>query len=130
MKKAFTIVEIMIVVVTIGLLAAMAIPAFQKVRYISYVKELQSGRATPEQRKYIASYEKNNPKQIADSRQTVGPLTRREEPSVVIDSNTQASLAVQTIQVDGKLYILVPKTESRETEIMGKAYWLVKVKEP
>lgn len=32
MKKAFTIVEVFIVLVIIGLLAAMAIPAFTKVR--------------------------------------------------------------------------------------------------
>ncbi|MEN8661295.1 MAG: prepilin-type N-terminal cleavage/methylation domain-containing protein [Lentimonas sp.] len=37
-KKAFTLVEIMIVVVVIGLLAAMAIPAFQKVRETSQNK--------------------------------------------------------------------------------------------
>ena len=37
-KKGFTLVEIMIVVVIIGLLAAMAIPAFQKVRERSQAK--------------------------------------------------------------------------------------------
>ncbi len=37
-QQAFTLVEIMIVVVIIGLLAAMAIPAFQKVRQASQDK--------------------------------------------------------------------------------------------
>ncbi|MEM7789896.1 MAG: prepilin-type N-terminal cleavage/methylation domain-containing protein [Verrucomicrobiota bacterium] len=39
-KKGFTLVEIMIVVVIIGLLAAMAIPAFNKVREQSREKAI------------------------------------------------------------------------------------------
>lgn len=41
-KKGFTLVEIMIVVVIIGLLTALAIPAFQKVRERSIVSTVEN----------------------------------------------------------------------------------------
>lgn len=45
-RKAFTLVEIMIVIVIIGLLAAMAIPAFQKVKQNSLEKRIATGTAS------------------------------------------------------------------------------------
>lgn len=118
--KAFTFVEIMIVMVIIGLLAAMAIPAIQKVRYSTVEKAVKRGEATPEQRLW---YYKHH--------WTVEKRKKAQEDSRVLDQDSVINVSepglIQKLEIDGKTFVLVPKVEARETEIAGKVYWLVPV---
>jgi type IV pilus assembly protein PilA len=72
-RKGFTLVEIMIVVVIIGLLAAMAIPAFQKVRVASQDKAVLNNA-----RQMAAAadqYYLENGATFADSASLIGPTS-------------------------------------------------------
>ena len=51
-RSGFTIVEVMIVVVVIGLLAAMAIPAFQKVKENHYREEAKKENISVKEYRY------------------------------------------------------------------------------
>lgn len=60
-KEAFTLVEIMIVMMIIGLLAAMTIPAFMKVRQSCLIKAYKNGKKlSSEEMEIVRSYFKNN----------------------------------------------------------------------
>ena len=126
MKKAFTVVEVMIVVVIIGLLAAMAIPAFQKVKYSSLAKAYKNGQSlTTEERKYVIEYRSNHPKDFET--ETTASVEHTSVPATLPQflGVTAKGDAFQTVVVEGKTYILVPKQDAQESVIAGKTYWLI-----
>lgn len=98
-KKAFTIVEIMIVVVVFGLIAAMVVPAYQGVKVNSLAKKAYHGeRLTQDQRDYI----RINASKVSSEWKVV-----ESERTSPWSSNTTGT--PQTIVIDGKTYKLVPQ---------------------
>lgn len=105
-----TLVEVMIIVVIIGLLAAMAIPVFYRVKETSIERALREGReVNKEDRKWYFSRVKD--------------MGGKETSTQVAPSGS----SLQTVILDGKPFYLLPKDEAEETRIAGKSYWLVPV---
>lgn len=96
-KKGFTLVEIMIVMVIIGLLAAMTIPAYTKIKYNSIRRDITAGVVvTDAQYKWYKEYRKENPRQVE----------AEKKPD---NQNNVEAEKIDTIVINGKTYKLVPQ---------------------
>jgi len=100
MKKAFTLVEVMIVVVIIGLLAAMWIPAMTSVKVNKIAKDVYDGRTVSNSDyEYLAT----NIKLVDDKYRVKQPLVELIRPaSQPLEQNI-------IMVIDGKKYKLVPQ---------------------
>jgi prepilin-type N-terminal cleavage/methylation domain-containing protein len=103
-NKAFTLVEICIVIVIIGLLSAMIIPAFQLLRESSVVKMVERGeKLNPEQREIYKEHLKKKKGEV------MAPVkVEREETTF-----------------NGVRYRVVKKEDMKEVTVNGQTVYLI-----
>lgn len=94
-RKGFTLVEIMIIVIIIGLLAAMAIPAFQKIRE-------NEGRQRVETVKVEAPVIAGNPVEAGNSR-----FTYEKQNYISVSGLGIKSVILVTDKATGKQFLMV-----------------------
>lgn len=148
-SKAFTLVEIMIIVVIFGLLMAMIIPACTTIRDKSIIKKAQSGQElTGAERVRYAEAMQRQPsgktpaEQYEEKIQELRTQFEKERVNFLkemANKRTQFEKLMaektarmnatyfQRITLDGNSYILIPipSGEMKTTDINGHKFWLV-----
>jgi prepilin-type N-terminal cleavage/methylation domain-containing protein len=122
--SAFTVVEIMIVIVIIGMLAAMAIPAFMRVRVASLEKAAAQGRTlTEDERQYLRDHRSMMSKPARSER------SDDEVQTPMRAARTPATPSLKTLTSNGIQYYLVPKTSGYPAELTigSDTYYMVPV---
>ena len=116
-SRAFDIVAVMIAVVIVGLLAAMAIPAYLKVRDETIYKAGLRGEVLNDKERVIFDrVAREHTKETG----TPAPALVAPEPARV------ALRTFQTIVVGDRTYYLVPKQAyPQEIVVDGRNFWLV-----
>lgn len=104
------LIEVMIIIVIIGLLAAMAIPAYLKVKETNIAKAIQRGDKVSREDRAWYEGKKNRGTKVEP----------KETPS-------PADASVPIVTLDNKRFYLVLKDEAQETRINGKTYWLIPI---
>lgn len=133
--SAFTIVEVVIIVVISGMLAAIMIPVFQKVNNDAIIKTVQLGAgdtlSSAERTIYEEEVANGDVKKWIEIHGTAansGTLHTSTDSSTPISSPssmTIPTLPFQHIVISGQSFYLIPKQDANETDIAGKTFWLV-----
>lgn len=121
--KGLTLVEIVIVLVIIGLLAAMAIPAYMKVRDASVVAKARRGETlTESERERYKNAMKRPWVKGAESKQETDPQEKKDPvvPALSLESKAQtpsaafyfirSDLPIEKVMIGGKEYLMIPGT--------------------